>query len=96
MPGISFRFPTTATVSITLAAIVLGVIAAVNSVVALFYYASVAREMWMSPVPDGDRTPIAVPPPLVAALGITATVVLAIGVYPQAFARLGDLAALVR
>ncbi len=77
-------------------AVVLGVVAAVNSVIALFYYASVARQMWMSPVPDGDRTPIAVPPPLVAALGITVAVVLAIGVYPQAFARLGDLAALVR
>ncbi len=77
-------------------AVTLGVIAAVNSVIALFYYASVARQMWMSPVPDGDRTPIAVPPPLVAALGITVAVVLAVGVYPQAFARLGDLAVFVR
>ncbi|HEX2192344.1 MAG TPA: NADH-quinone oxidoreductase subunit N [Acidimicrobiales bacterium] len=77
-------------------AVALGVVAAVNSVIALFYYAAVARQMWMSPVPDDDRTPIAVPPPLIAALGITVAVVLAIGVYPQAFARLGDLAALVR
>ena len=77
-------------------AVALGVVAAVNSVIALFYYAAIARQMWMSPVPDGDRTPIAVPPPLVAALGITVSVVLAIGVYPQAFARLGDLASLVR
>ena len=77
-------------------AVALGVVAAVNSVIALFYYAAVARQMWMSPVPDGDRTPIAVPPPLVAALGITVAVVLAIGVYPQAFARLGDLASVVR
>jgi NADH-quinone oxidoreductase subunit N len=77
-------------------AVALGVVAAVNSVIALFYYAAIARQMWMSPVPDGDRTPIAVPPPLVAALGITVSVVLAIGVYPQAFARLGDLASVVR
>jgi NADH-quinone oxidoreductase subunit N len=76
-------------------AILLGVVAAVNSVIALFYYASIAREMWMSPVPDGDRTPIAVPAPLTTALGITAAVVIVIGVYPQAFAHFGDLASLV-
>jgi NADH-quinone oxidoreductase subunit N len=34
---------------------------AVNSVVALFYYASIAREMCMNPVPDGDATPVRVP-----------------------------------
>jgi hypothetical protein len=32
----------------------------------------------------------------VAALGITVAVVLAIGVYPQAFAHLGDVAQLIR
>jgi NADH-quinone oxidoreductase subunit N len=77
-------------------AVALGVVAAVNSVIALFYYSSVARQMWMSPVPDGDRSPVVVPAPLVAALGITVTVVVAIGIYPQAFARFGDLASLVR
>jgi NADH-quinone oxidoreductase subunit N len=76
-------------------AVLLGVIAAVNSVIALFYYSSIAREMWMSPVPDGDRTPIAVPTTLTTALGITAAVVIVIGVYPQAFAHFGDLASLV-
>ena len=76
-------------------AVLLGVVVAVNSVIALFYYAAVAREMWMSPVPDGDRTPIRVPAPLITALGITALVVVVIGVYPQAFARFGDLASLI-
>ena len=76
-------------------AVLLGVVAAVNSVIALFYYASVAREMWMSPVPDGDRTPIAVPATLTTALGITATVVVVIGIFPQLFAHFGDLASLV-
>ncbi|HZQ26499.1 MAG TPA: NADH-quinone oxidoreductase subunit N [Acidimicrobiales bacterium] len=77
-------------------AVALAVIAGVNSVIALFYYANIAREMWMSPVPDDDRTPISVPPGLAAALGISVIVVVAIGVYPQAFAHLGDLASLAR
>jgi len=77
-------------------AVALGVIAAVNSVIALFYYAAIARHMWMSPVPDDDRAPVVVPAPLIAALGITAAVVVAIGIYPQAFARFGDLATLVK
>jgi NADH-quinone oxidoreductase subunit N len=80
----------------TASAVVLAVIAGVNSVIALFYYAAIAKEMWMNPVPDDDRTPVRVPPALGAALGLTAIVVLAIGVYPQVFARLGDLASLTR
>jgi NADH-quinone oxidoreductase subunit N len=76
-------------------AVLLGVVAAVNSVIALFYYSSIAREMWMSPVPDGDRTPIRVPTTLITALGITAAIVIVVGVYPQTFANFGDLASLV-
>ena len=78
----------------TFESVLLAVVAGVNSVIALFYYAAVAREMWMSPVPDDDHTPVRVPPALSAALGITALAVIVIGVYPQAFARLGDLAQL--
>jgi NADH-quinone oxidoreductase subunit N len=78
----------------TPSAVALAVIAGVNSVIALFYYSSIAKEMWMNPVPDDDRTPVRVPPALATALGLTAAVVIAIGVYPQAFARLGDLASL--
>jgi NADH-quinone oxidoreductase subunit N len=80
----------------TAAAVVLGIVAGVNSVIALYYYASIAREMWMSPVPDGDTTPVRVPAPLVASLGLTSLIVMAIGVYPQVFAHLGDLGTLVR
>jgi NADH-quinone oxidoreductase subunit N len=80
----------------TASAVVLAVIAGVNSVIALFYYAAIAKEMWMNPVPDDDRTPVSVPPALAAALGLTTIVVVAIGVYPQAFARLGDLASLTQ
>ncbi len=76
----------------TPAAVILAVIAGVNSVIALFYYSSIAREMWMRPVPDDDRTPVRVPASLAASLGICALAVVVIGVYPQAVARLGDLA----
>jgi NADH:ubiquinone oxidoreductase subunit 2 (subunit N) len=34
--------------------IILAVIGGVNSVIALYYYANVAKEMWLKPVPDGD------------------------------------------
>ena len=76
----------------TAAAVTLAVVAGLNAVIALFYYSAVAKEMWMKPVPDGDTTPIPVPPALALALGITAAVVMALGIYPQAVARLGDLA----
>jgi NADH-quinone oxidoreductase subunit N len=76
----------------TVSAIVLGVIAAVNAVIALFYYAAIAREMWMRPVPDEDRTPVDVPPSLVAALGITVVVTLVVGVAPNLLGHFGDLA----
>jgi NADH-quinone oxidoreductase subunit N len=75
-------------------ATVLGAIAAVSSVIAFFYYARVAREMWFHPVPEGmDATPIRTPVALNAALGVCAIVVMVVGVYPQLFARLGELAA---
>jgi NADH-quinone oxidoreductase subunit N len=80
----------------TASAIALGVVAAVNAVIAIFYYANVARLMWMSPVADGDRTPIRVPPALQASLGLSVIVVVVIGIYPQLFAHLGDVASLVR
>jgi NADH:ubiquinone oxidoreductase subunit 2 (subunit N) len=72
------------------------VVAAVNAVIALFYYASVPRLMWMNPVPDGDRTPIRVPASLQAALALTVLVVVVIGIYPQFFAHLGDVASLAK
>jgi NADH-quinone oxidoreductase subunit N len=76
-------------------AVTLAVIGAVNSVVALFYYANIAREMFMNPVPDGDATPVRVPQALVAALGITAVVTLVIGVLPNIVLHFGDLSTFV-
>lgn len=77
-------------------AVGLAVIAGLNSVIALFYYASIAREMWMRPVPDGDVTPISVPPALATALGICVALTVAVGVYPTLFAKLADLTVLTR
>jgi NADH-quinone oxidoreductase subunit N len=72
-------------------AVILGVVAAVNSVIALFYYAGVASAMWFKPEPD-DATPVRVPIALGAAIALPAVAILGIGVYPNLFARLGELA----
>ena len=72
----------------------LAVLVAVNSVIALFYYARIAQEMWFKPVPDGDESRIRVPPALSAALAICVVIVVATGVYPQAVAHFGDLSSL--
>ena len=70
---------------------IIGVIAAINTVIALFYYAAVAREMFMNPAPDGDTSPVRVPQSLMAALGITAAVTLLVGVLPNLVLHFGDL-----
>ena len=76
----------------TSAAAVIGVIAAVNSVIALFYYAAVARQVWFREPTIEDRRPLRVPPALNSAIALCAAVVVVIGVYPQPFAKLGELA----
>ncbi len=63
----------------------LAAIAAVNSVIALFYYAKVARMMWFEDVPEeADTSSLRVPPSLVAALSLTAAATLLFGIYPAA------------
>lgn len=64
----------------TVAATVLAVIAAVNSVVAAFYYLNVAKQMWFLPAPEGDTSRLEIPTPLVAALGITVVATIIAGV----------------
>jgi NADH-quinone oxidoreductase subunit N len=64
----------------TTASIVLAVVAAVNSVVAAFYYLNVAKQMWFMPAPDGDESPVPVPATLLAALAITVVVTIGTGV----------------
>jgi NADH-quinone oxidoreductase subunit N len=73
-------------------AIALAVVAAVNSVIAFFYYSGVIREMWFREPVGDDRRTVTVPPALGAAIALTTATVVAVGVYPQLFARVGDLA----
>jgi len=74
-------------------AVVLGVIAALGSVVAFFYYAAVARKMWFhDPAPEAAVASRPVPAALTVAIGLTAAVTVVVGIYPQIFARVGELA----
>ena len=58
----------------------LALVAAVNTVLAAFYYLNVAKQMWFMPAPDGDTSRVRVPPSLVAALAITVIATLLTGV----------------
>src|SRR4029078_2012007 len=73
----------------TAAGYVLAVVVGVNSVIALYYYANVARTMFMDEAPDGDRAPIRVPVPLVAAVTLSVIATVVIGFAPGI---VGDLA----
>ena len=75
--------------------IILAVAIAVNSVIALYYYDNVAREMWMNPVPDEDRARIKVPVSLVAAITITVVATVAWGIVPGVVTHFGDAVSLV-
>lgn len=72
-------------------AVALAVVGGLNSVVSLYYYANVARQMWMNPVPDGDTTPVKLQPSVGAAMALCAVATLAIGVVPQVLLRFSDL-----
>jgi NADH-quinone oxidoreductase subunit N len=73
-------------------AVVLAVVAAVNSVIAFFYYSGVIRQMWFRDPIGHEHRPVNVPPALGASIALTTVTVVAVGVYPQLFARVGDLA----
>jgi NADH-quinone oxidoreductase subunit N len=68
----------------------LAVAIAVNSVIAAFYYANIARLMFMNEAPDGDVTPIRVPFSLAAALAITIVVTIGSGVLPGLVGTLAE------
>ncbi len=69
----------------------LAVIAAVNTVISAAYYMKVLREIWMKPVPDGDTSPISVPQPVWAALGICGVGTIVLGLFPGLVLRFADL-----
>jgi NADH-quinone oxidoreductase subunit N len=69
----------------------LAVIMAINSVIALGYYAGLARQMFMEPAPDGDRSRVRIPASIGIALALTAGLTVAFGPTPWA-ADLGDRA----
>lgn len=62
----------------------LAVAMAVNTVIALFYYAAVVRQMFFAE-PEAD-TPITVTPLLGTAIGVSAITVLVVGILPNLFA----------
>ena len=64
--------------------VAMGILVGVNSVIALYYYGTIARSRWADDAPDGDLTPVRVPPALVSAIVITAAVTVVFGVLPQA------------
>ncbi len=74
----------------TTAGYVMAVLVTVNAVVAAFYYLSVMKAMWFLPAPDGDESPVSVPPTLQVALGITVVATLVLGTVGIGW--LGDLA----
>jgi NADH-quinone oxidoreductase subunit N len=64
----------------------LAVIMAVNTVIALFYYAAVVKRMFFDEAADSKT--VKVPGALAGALTVTAAVVLVIGVFPDLFGYL--------
>ena len=72
----------------------LAVVAAVNAVVALYYYASVLLRMWVDEVPDEEVSDVPLTPSLVSALVICGGVTLVFGVLPQVVARFTDVSLL--
>ena len=69
----------------------LAVLAAINSVIALFYYAAIARKMWADDTPEQEMGSVPVTPSLVAALAICAIATLLFGAFPQLIARFTEV-----
>lgn len=79
----------------TVAGTALGVIVAVNSVIALYYYARIASYMWVEDPPEGaDTSPFSTPLSVRAALVITGGVTLVFGILPQWVGRFTEVSLL--
>jgi NADH-quinone oxidoreductase subunit N len=63
--------------------VALAIVMALNTVIGAYYYLNVAKAMWFEPVPDGDTTPVRVPPGLTGAILISGAVTMVLGVLPH-------------
>ncbi len=73
------------------ATVVLAVIAAVNAVVSLYYYARVVRTVWMDDAELGSAEPVSPPAgSLRLALGIAAVLTVVVGFYPAIATFVGE------
>lgn len=80
----------------TASGIVLGVVIAVNSVVALFYYARVARVMvFEDPAADADTSRLRVPVSLASAIGLALAATVVFGIVPGLLTHFTDFSSLV-
>ena len=72
--------------------VALAVVAAVNAVIALFFYAKVLKAAFMDPAPEPLPEGAPLSRPLAAVLAVTVLVVLAAGFYPQLVAFFSEAA----
>jgi NADH-quinone oxidoreductase subunit N len=72
--------------------VALAVVAAVNAVIALFFYARVLKVAFMDPTPAVLPEGASASRPLAVALAVTAAVTLAAGFYPQMLAFFSEAA----
>ncbi len=78
--------------------IALAAIAALNAVIALYYYARVVQSVWMDPAPDEvapDPEPSGVAPSLGLAFGMLAVAVIVVGVFPEAVGQFAKAASAI-
>jgi NADH-quinone oxidoreductase subunit N len=73
--------------------VVLATAMVVNSVISLYYYVGVVRSMYLQP--SEDETALTIPRPIMAAVAVAFVGVVALGVYPEPFARFANAARLV-
>ncbi len=71
----------------------LGVIGAINAVIALVYYARVSKIIWMDDSLSSERV-ITVPNPLKVVGFISLALTLLAGIFPGIFSNLGEASAL--
>ena len=78
--------------------ILLASIAALNAVIALYYYARVVQSVWMDPAPEElapEPVPAGVAPSLALAFGMLALAVVVVGIYPEVIGRFAEAAATI-